>query len=126
MAESTMKIYVSHLRRGKYEEELYKPLLSSKLAEKHSFIFPHNKSQKPFNTKDLFKNNLCDLVLAEISYPATGQGIELGWANLLNIPIYCIYKKGQDVSGSALSISKKSFEYIDVKDMIEKLQKLKL
>lgn len=121
-----MKIYVSHQRRGNYEEELYRPLLSSKLAEKHSFIFPHNKSQKPFNTKDLFKNKLCDLVLAEISYPATGQGIELGWADIFNIPIYCIYRKGQDVSGSALSVAIKSTEYIDVKDMIEKLHNMKL
>lgn len=121
-----MKIYVSHLRRGNYEEELYKTLLASKLAEKHIFIFPHSKSKKPFNTKELFKNKLCDLVLAEISYPATGQGIELGWANMFNIPIYCIYKKGQDVSGSALSIATKSIEYVDIKDMIGKLQKMKL
>lgn len=121
-----MKIYVSHLRRGNYEEELYKPLLTSKLAEQHTFIFPHDTSQKPFNTKDLFNGRQCDLVLAEISYPATGQGIELGWADMFNIPIYCIYKKGQDVSGSALSIAKKSIEYIDVKDMIEKLQNMKL
>ena len=88
-----MKIYVSHLRRGNYEEELYKSLLSSRLAEKHTFIFPHSKSQKPFNTKELFKDKRCDIVLAEISYPATGQGIELGWADMFNIPIYCIYKK---------------------------------
>ncbi len=121
-----MKIYVSHLRRGNYEEELYKSLLSSRLAEKHTFIFPHSKSQKPFNTKELFKDKRCDIVLAEISYPATGQGIELGWADMFNIPIYCIYKKGLDVSGSALSIATKSIEYIDVKDMIKKLQKLKL
>lgn len=119
-----MKIYISHLRRGDYEKELYIPLLASELAKKHTFIFPHSKSQKPFSTKELFEKKECDLVLAEISYPATGQGIELGWANMFNIPIYCIYQKGQDVSGSALSIAAKRAEYSDSEDLIVQLSSL--
>jgi hypothetical protein len=119
-----MKIYISHLRRGDYEKELYMPLLASELAKKHTFIFPHNKSQKPFNTKELFEKKGCDLVLAEISYPATGRGIELGWANMFQIPIYCIYKKGMDVSGSALSIAAKSIKYSDSTDLIVQLTSL--
>jgi len=88
-----MIIYVSHLRRGPYEVELYQPLLNSSFAKKHTFIFPHSSNQKPFNTKDLLEHKKCDIVLAEITYPATGQGIELGWASLLNIPVFCMYKK---------------------------------
>ncbi|PIY68691.1 hypothetical protein COY90_04610 [Candidatus Roizmanbacteria bacterium CG_4_10_14_0_8_um_filter_39_9] len=90
------------------------------------FIFPHSKSQKPFNTKELFEKKECDLVLAEISYPATGQGIELGWANMFQIPIYCIYKKGADISRSALSIVAKNIEYSDSKDLIVQLSSLLL
>lgn len=119
-----MNIYVSHLRRGNYEEEIYKPLSASILAQKHSFILPHNTSQKPFNTRELFEQKKCDLVLAEISYPATGQGIELGWASLLDIPVYCMYKKGTDVSGSARMIAKHTIEYVDSTDMITQLEKL--
>lgn len=119
-----MNIYVSHLRRGEYEDEIYKPLLASKLMQKHSFIFPHSSSQKPFNTKELLQQKKCDLVLAEISYPATGQGIELGWASLLGVPVYCVYKKGVDVSGSARMIATQTIEYVDSADMIAQLEKL--
>lgn len=121
-----MIIYVSHSRDFDYQSNLYLPLRSSPLNHSHLIILPHEKNRDQYNSRELFMNKKCDLVLAEISHPSTGQGIELGWANLLNIPIYCIYKKGQDVSGSALSIAKKSIEYVDVNDMIEKLQKLKL
>jgi nucleoside 2-deoxyribosyltransferase len=119
-----MNIYVSHLRRGNYEEELYKPLLASQLAQKHTLIFPHRSSQKPFNTREMLEQKKCDIVLAEISYPATGQGIELGWASQLEIPIYCMYKKGMDVSGSALMIAAKKIEYVDTNTLICQLEEL--
>lgn len=119
-----MNIYVSHLRRGNYEEELYKPLLASRLAKKHTFIFPHSTSQKPFNTKELLQQKKCDLVLAEISHPATGQGIELGWASLLGVPIVCMFKKDVGVSGSARMLARQTIEYEDIDTMIAQLEKL--
>jgi hypothetical protein len=117
-----MRIYISHLRRGNYEKELYEPLKQSALAQKHTFIFPHSDNQKPFNTQELFQTKGCDMVLAEISYPATGQGIELGWADMFQIPIYCMYKTGSDVSRSALMIAKEKVEYMNNSDMIKKLE----
>ena len=119
-----MNIYVSHLRRGDYHTELYGPLLASELAKKHVFIFPHSKSQKPFNTKELFRKKECDMILAEISMPATGQGIELGWADMYGIPIICMYKKGADVSGSAKMIARHSLEYSNIRNMIDQVEKL--
>lgn len=116
-----MRIYVSHLRRGDYEKELYKPLLASSLSRIHTFILPHKLDQKPFNTKELFSQNGCDLVIAEITSPATGQGIELGWANIYNIPIFSYYKKGSDASGSALAISTKKREYSTTEELLEQL-----
>jgi len=95
--------------------------MASELAQKHTFIFPHTNSQKPFNTKELFLQKGCDIVLAEISYPATGQGIELGWAHIYSIPIYSYYKTGTDASGSALSISTKKYEYGTIEDLITQL-----
>lgn len=116
-----MKIYISHLRKGDYENTLYKPLLASELANTHMFILPHQNSDKPFNTKELFSKKGCDLVVAEISAPATGQGIELGWANMYNIPIYSYYRKGTDVSGSALAISAKQSQYDTIEELITQL-----
>lgn len=116
-----MNIYVSHSRDFDYKEELYKPLRKSELSKIHNFIFPHENSDNPFPTKDLFQNKGCDLVLAEVSYPATGQGIELGWANLLNIPIICIYKKDHKTSGSLKILTDKFIEYEKAKDLMDNL-----
>ena len=35
-------------------------------------------------------NNLADIVVAEVTDPSHGVGIELGWAILRKIPILCI------------------------------------
>lgn len=61
-----------------------------------------------------------DLFIAEVSMPATGLGIELGWAYDNNIPIYCISKKGKKISGSLKSITDKFYQY----ETIEELKKI--
>lgn len=115
-----MKIYISHSKSFNYEKDLYDVLEASDLN--HEFIFPHKDSKVSFNSKDLFKYKGCDLVLAEVSNPATGQGIELGWADVYNIPVVCIYNKGSKVSGSLKVICGNFIEYENGKDLIEKLK----
>ena len=113
-----MKIYVSHLKKSNFKQELYEPLRNSGIDE---FIFPHENSDEPFKTRELFENKGCNLVLAEVSNPSTGQGIELGWASILNIPIICIYKTGSKIANSLKVITKDFIEYSDSKDLINKL-----
>lgn len=113
-----MKIYVSHSRHFDFKNELYKVLENGNLNQE--FIFPHKNSDSPFNSKELFESRGCDLVLAEVSHPATGQGIELGWADANQIPIICIYKKGSEISGSLKVISDDFIEYDN--DLIEELR----
>ncbi len=117
-----MNIYVSHTRNAQYNfvQELYEPLEASNLAK---FIFPH-ATNKYINSKELFQKHECDLLLAECSYPATGQGIEIGWANILNVPIICAYKTGSDVSTSAKNISQYIIEYKASEELVEKLKNL--
>jgi hypothetical protein len=74
-----MKIYVSHSTSFDFKEELYKPIRSSDLNSIHEIILPHEDSNEQFKTLDLFKSGGCKLIIAEVSYPSTGQGIELGW-----------------------------------------------
>jgi nucleoside 2-deoxyribosyltransferase len=114
-----MKIYVSHSRNYDYENELYLPLRNSELNSQHKFILPHENSTEPFSTKELFQSHGCDLVIAEVSFPATGQGIELGWANLLGIPVICISKKDSKISGSLKVITDKFVEYENTNDLFE-------
>ncbi|HUD44891.1 MAG TPA: hypothetical protein VMR41_05080 [Patescibacteria group bacterium] len=119
-----MTIYFSHSKSFDYKKELYEPLRNSELAKHHCFIFPHDESDNPYGTKELFQSKNCDLVVAEVSFPATGQGIELGWAEMLQIPIVCLYKKDAKVASSLRIISSKFIEYKDSESMIEDLTKL--
>lgn len=93
-----MKIYISHSSKYDYINKIYNPIRNSDLVQSNTFFLPHEKKNKIVNTKDIISNS--NLVIAEVSLPATGQGIELGWADYAKIPILCIYKKGTDISSS--------------------------
>ena len=114
-----MKIYVTHAKNSDYINDLYIPIRRSDLNSMHEITLPHENNTKPFQSKPFIKT--CDLVLAEVSYPATGQGIELGWADIYNIPIVCFYKKGIKPSGSLRVVSNTFIEYENKKNMIQKL-----
>jgi len=114
-----MKIYVSHSKKYDFKNELYLPLRSSKLNSLHEIVLPHEESGKQFNSRDYIST--CDVVVAEVSLPATGQGIELGWADAARKPIICLYKEGSDPAGSLKVVSKTFIEYSNSNEMIEKL-----
>lgn len=116
-----MKIYVCHSKNFDFQNELYKPLKDSGLPVE--FIFSHEEGAQQYNSKDLFQNHKVDYVLAEVSYPATGQGIELGWADAYKIPIICIYKKGAKPAGSLKVITNTIVEYENLTDLINKFAK---
>jgi hypothetical protein len=113
-----MKIYVPHPKDFDFVNELYKPIRESKLNNEYDFFLPHEDG-KQVNTKDIIKNS--DLVLAEVSLPTTGQGIELGWANMLNVPILCISKKGAKIAGSLKYITDQFLVYDGPADLIKQL-----
>ena len=112
-----MNIYISHSSKFDYINKLYNPIKNSNLMNNKIF-FPHD-SIKIANTKNFIKN--CDLLIAEVSMPATGQGIELGWADYANTTILCIYKKGATISSSLKFITNNFIEYENIEDMINKI-----
>lgn len=114
-----MKIYLSHSSNFDYVNDLYQPLKSSSLVHEHQITFPHDKSTIGSHSKDLIAH--ADLVLAEVSHPSTGQGIELGWADDSSTPILCIYKAGSKISNSLRFITNDFAEYKDQDDMLGKL-----
>lgn len=119
-----MKIYVSHSREFDFEKELYEPLKNAPFFKDHTFVFPHENADEAYPTRQFFKSGECSLVLAEVSYPSTGQGIELGWANLLDIPIICHYKDGTTPSGSLALISSRLIMYTDKENLVEDIAKV--
>lgn len=114
-----MKIYVTHSSNFDYQNELYQPLRKSKLNNMYEITLPHEHTTDQFSSKDYMKN--CNLILAEVSYPSTGQGIELGWANSHNVPILCLYRKGTTPSDSLKVIANTFIEYESSEDMVQKL-----
>ena len=113
-----MKIYISHSREFDYLNELYKPIRESILNSQHEFFLPH-ENNRSIITKEVIKDS--KLIVAEISFPSTGQGIELGWAEMLQIPILCIYKEGVKFSGSLKYLTKDFISYSDKNDLMERL-----
>jgi hypothetical protein len=114
-----MKIYFSHARASDFKKELYEPLKKSVLAKEHELVFPHEKSEELFDTKKNLKN--CGLVIAECSYPKLGVGIEIGWADIYNIPVIACYKKGAKESNSVNAIAKTIVRYGNEKELMEKI-----
>ena len=113
-----MKIFVSHSNDFDYQNGLYVPLRNSSLNNKHEIFLPH-ENEKSVNTKDIIKDS--DLIIAEVSYSATGLGIELGWADSFSKPIVCIYKEGNNTSNSLKSVTGEFISYSNSEDLVKKL-----
>ena len=116
-----MKIYIAHSRSFDFQKELYQPIQDSVLSKEHIFVFPHEAGKDFFSSKELFQSG-CDLVIAEVSYVSTGVGLELGWANMLNIPIVCIYRTGSKFSNSLNIVTKVFLEYGNADELIGKIK----
>lgn len=91
----------------------------SDLNNQFNFFLPHEDG-KSVDTKEIIQNS--DLILAEVSFPSTGQGIELGWANIFKIPILCVSKENTKISGSLKYLTQDFITYSDSKDLINKIR----
>lgn len=114
-----MRIYIGHSTAFNYQQSLYLPLKSSGLWQQHLFILPHDEQSDPINTKAIISG--ADLVIAEVSYPSTGLGIELGWANNANRPILSLYQEHTKPSSSLNLICDHFIQYSDLDNLISKL-----
>lgn len=116
-----MKVYVAHSSSFDYLNELYLPLRKSELNTKHELFLPHDAG-KNVHSKEAIKTS--DAVVAEVSYPSTGEGIELGWADSFSIPIYCLHKEGAEPSKSLTAVAKKIVPYSDQADLLVQIEAL--
>ncbi len=112
-----MRVYVGHSGSFDFRKELYEPL--KRLS--FEFVFPHEKAGEPFNSKEVLKS--CRLMIAEVSYPSTGLGIEIGWADMYGVPIVFIHKKGVKVSDALKVIGKDFIEYSSDEELIAGIRK---
>jgi hypothetical protein len=116
-----MNIYISHCGGDyDYENELYKPIKESNLSRTHQFFLPHEPQNADTDAVTELKHT--DILVAEASYPSTGQGIELAQAKAAEVPIVCFYKAGTKTSSSLRFVTDKIIEYTDMPDLFVKLR----
>ncbi len=89
------------------------------LNKKHDIYYLYEVTTTPGSTKEIIKN--CDLVLAEASFPSTGMGIELGWADAFDKSIISIYKSEKPAS-SFLTVLGPVIKYTDDSDITSVVQ----
>lgn len=114
-----MKIFVAHSSGYDYKNELYFPIRNSESLKIYEIFLPKEKSENEVITRDIIKNS--NVVIAEVSYPSTGQGIELGWADIFGVPIVCIYKSDAKISQSLNKLTDKFYTYSNANDMVQKI-----
>ncbi|HEY1085656.1 MAG TPA: hypothetical protein VGE34_02930 [Candidatus Saccharimonadales bacterium] len=111
-----MKIYLAHASGYDYESELYEPLRKT-IAKEHDVFFPHDEQNAGKVSKEIIASS--DFVIAEVSRPSTGQGIELGWADDYEIPVLCVYRSGSTPSSTLRVISDMIVEYKSAEELPE-------
>jgi len=92
--------------------------LQNAFGDKHELVLPHDKKDGE-HSKTIIES--CDVVLGEVSYPSTGQGIELGWADDVQVPIVCIHKSSETPTGALRYVARDVVSYDDENDMVEKV-----
>lgn len=112
-----MNIYVGHSSGFDYQRNLYKPLKDSLLTEEHNIVLPH-ETEDLFDSRS-FLEGRCELFIAEVSEASTGLGIELGWADLLDVEILLISREDAEVSGSLEALSASHLRYTESEDIPE-------
>ena len=114
-----MKIYVGHSTDYNFMDELYNPIMNSKLKDKAEFIFPH-LTNETFNSQEVIEQS--DLFIAEVSKHSLGLGIEIGRAEMKNKKILCIYNENSKITSCLKYLDVDILSYADEEDMIRKIE----
>lgn len=114
------KIYVGHARDKSfdYQTQLYEPLINA--LDEGTVIVPHeHRAEASFDSREVIPS--CSLMIAEVSYPSTGLGMELAWAEAASIPVLCIHQADCTPSTSVTSVFSNALSYSSTDDMVNKV-----
>lgn len=117
-----MKIYCAHASGFDYATDFYDPISAANKILGFDMVLPHKHGAEAINSYDIIQQ--CDVMLAEISYPSTGMGIELGWATQFNKPIIAVHKHGHTPSSAINLITDDIIVYQNSADLSDILVKL--
>lgn len=113
-----MRIFVAHSSSFDFKTKLYDPLRGSALNAVHEILFPQEGEIEEI-TSEMIKD--CDVLIAEVSMPSLGTGIEMGWADSYQRPVIALYEKGKTPSFSIDNVVTDRIEYDGPEDMIQKI-----
>ncbi|MBW2964439.1 hypothetical protein KY363_03180 [Candidatus Woesearchaeota archaeon] len=111
-----MDIYVGHSGDYDYVNELYVPLRRSRLNGIHNLVLPHEFSRGPFDSKEFLRS--CGIMIAELSYPSTPLGVEIGWADGYGVPVIGLIQRPKELSRSMKNLISELIEYSDSQQMV--------
>lgn len=117
-----MKIYVGHSKSLAFKKDLYPVFHELGKELGHTFILPHENSDKAYPSKTILPT--CDLMIADVSLPALGLGIEIGWANMMEVPIVFIHQKENEFSKSIQEVSTTILSYespVELRQIVKEL-----
>ena len=117
-----IRIYVAHSKEIDYINELYEPLKNADFLIDYELLLPHELDRNSYNTRVFYKS--IDIFIAEVSKPATGLGIELGWAYDDKTPLYCIHKSDAKPSNSIKSLEAPIFAYSDIEGLLDVVKQI--
>lgn len=113
-----MKIFIAHSSSFDFRTKLYVPLRASALNAEHEILLPQEGEIEEI-TREMIKD--ADVLIAEVSLPSLGAGIEMGWADAFSHPVFALYEKGTTPSFSIDNVVTKRIEYENSEDMIQKI-----
>lgn len=114
-----MKIYFAHATSGDYKNDFYAPLRKDGTLRQHELILPHEDWKHENNSREFYDE--LDVMIAEVSNPSTGMGIELGWAYDAGVPIYAFCREGAKISGAVYAVTENVIKYTDSDDFVKKV-----
>jgi hypothetical protein len=109
-----LRIVVTHSSDLCWKKEFYNLLRMFRSDECEIFL-PQDDGVKEKITKEMIKN--CDFVIAEVSFPSTGQGIELGWADVFSKKIYCFNFARSTPSSALRAVAEEFVPYNGMEDL---------
>jgi hypothetical protein len=79
-----LNIYFVHSTKFDYNNLIYKKILSSSICLAHNLMLPMTKEYQNIYAKELMAK--ADIIIAEVSNPSFGLGLELKWLSKVNKP----------------------------------------
>lgn len=114
------RIYLAHSRDKQFDfqHDYYEPIQSA--FSEHEIHVPHSPNAIYVDSETLLPQ--CSLMIAEVSYPSTGLGMELIWAKHANIPVLCIHKTATPPSSSVTNKFSNVASYENTENMVIKIK----